>query len=301
MLMKSLCEGCEVNLSDQPPSNQWAALKYRGETFAEVWFKPEGQPFGLRYRIPQQSFQSLGTGQRLTIENLLRAVGIALDEVESCCDETEPTQLINGPDLRRPLSPPPQGATHLNLFVTLKQSPQDAVPGENGLPEIDEGTWQFLEERWNAILGLEASVDSLRMTMEGLRSEMDAAARKPLPLEVKAHAVSADVVQWNRAKSRIRYAVPKVREFIHRSTWATGTAERKKLAELFENHIQTRIPFAQLDQVMQQFEVLLKDRQNLYGQGTSVYQECKSILAECQGALRTVQINSAANARKKKR
>src|SRR5437588_5602688 len=72
-----------VNFSEQPPSKQWAALKYRGETIAEVWFKPEGQPFSLTFRIPQSSFHIPGVGQRLTTENLLKAVGIAPDEVES--------------------------------------------------------------------------------------------------------------------------------------------------------------------------------------------------------------------------
>ena len=53
---------CGVNFSEQPPSKQWAALKYRGEKFAEVWFKPEGQPLALTFRIPQASFQIPGMG-----------------------------------------------------------------------------------------------------------------------------------------------------------------------------------------------------------------------------------------------
>src|ERR1700733_6748959 len=74
---------CGVNFSEQPPSKQWAALKYRGEKFAEVWFKPEGEPFDLTFRIPQRSFQIPGMDQELTTENLLKAVGVATEEVES--------------------------------------------------------------------------------------------------------------------------------------------------------------------------------------------------------------------------
>ncbi len=96
------------------------------------------------------------------------------------------------------------------------------------------------------ILGLEASLDHLRMSMEGLRSEMEGSTRKTLPLDVKANAISVDVVQWDKAKNRIRFAVPKVNEFIHRAVWVTGTPEKKKLAELFENHVQPRIPFLEL-------------------------------------------------------
>ena len=61
-----------MNFSERPPSTQWAALKYRGEKFAEVWFKPEGEPFALTFRIPQRSFQIPGLGTALRAEVLQR-------------------------------------------------------------------------------------------------------------------------------------------------------------------------------------------------------------------------------------
>lgn len=291
-----------MNFAERPPSTQWAALMYRGKSFAEVWFKPEGNPFALTFRIPLSSFDIPGMDQRLTFENLLKAVGIAVEEVESWRDEGESHSDMNGSssELKHPLSPPTQDVTYLTLHVSLKPPPQTVAPNESGVPDIQEATWQFLEDRWNDILGLEASVDSSRISMEGLRSEMEAESRKMLPVDVKVDALSSDVVQWNKAKSRIRYAVPKLREAIHRSTWATATPERKKFAELFENHIKPRIPFPQLDEVLMQFEGLLKDRQTLYAQGMSVYQECKNICTDCQNVLRTLQSNAVANASRKK-
>jgi hypothetical protein len=290
-----------VNFSEQPPSKQWAALKYRGEKFAEVWFKPEGEPFALTFRVPRSGFQLPGAGQWLAIENLLKAVGIATGEVESWHGEGASHSGTDVPDsdLKHPLPPPPQGAPHLSLYVRLKP-PQPIPPTESGGPEIHEAKWQYLESRWNAILGLEASVDNLRVSMEGLRIELEASSRKALPVEAKLHALSADVVQWNKAKSRIHYALPKMREFTHRATWATGTPERKKLTELFEKYIQPRVPFPQIDEVIVQFESLLKDRQTLSAQGMAVYQECKGISAEFQSTLRTLQSNAAANAARKK-
>lgn len=59
-----------MNFSERPPSTRWAALKYDGERFAEVWFKPDGEPNGLTLRIPQESFTIAGAGPRLTAENL---------------------------------------------------------------------------------------------------------------------------------------------------------------------------------------------------------------------------------------
>jgi hypothetical protein len=290
-----------VSFFEQLPSKQWAALKYRGERIAEVWFKPEGEPFALTFRIPQKSFQIPDVGQGLTTESLLRSVAIATEEVESWRhgDVSHPGMGGSNPELRRPLPPPPQDVTHLNVYVSLKPPPQVVAPKESGEPEIPSEKWQELEARWNAILGLEATIETLRLRMEGLRAEMEASSKERLTTDEKVHALNADVVQWNKAKSRAHYALPKVTEFIHRATWALGTPERKQLGELFKNHNQPHVPFPQMDKVPEQLEYLLKDRQVLSTQGATVCQECQSISAEIQGALRTLRSNAAANARNK--
>ena len=289
-----------MNFAERPPSTQWADLKYRGEKFAEVWFKPEGQPLALAFRIPQGSFQIPGMGDLLTTENLLKAVGIATEEVESCRQEGASPSGADGSrsELGHPLPPAPPDIAHLNLYVRLKPPPQAVAPDESREPEIPEAKWQDLEARWKAVLELEASMDTLRISMEGLRAELEASLGRMLTPDEKVHALNADVAQWNKAKSRVHYALPKVREFIHRSTWAAGAPERKKLEELFKSHIRPRIPFPQVDKVAEQLEDLLKDRQVLSAHGVSVYQECKSVAADVQGALRTLQSNAAANATK---
>jgi hypothetical protein len=291
-----------VNFSERPASEQWAALKYRGEPFAEVWFKPEGEPFALTFRIPRESFQLPGMGRQLTPENLLNAVGVAAGEVESWRHEGAPHPDTGGSEseLGRPLPPPPQDVTHLNLHVRLKPPPRVVAPDARRQPEVPEAKWQELEARWNAVLGLEASIDTLRISMEALRAEMEASWRRALTSEEKVHALNADVAQWNKAKSRLPHALPKAREFIHRSTWAAGAPERKKLEELYKDHIRTRIPFPEMDQAARQLDCLLKDRQALSAHGASAYQECKSVSAEVQRVLQALQGNAAANAAKKR-
>jgi hypothetical protein len=276
-------------------------LKYRGETIAEVWFKPEGGPFALTFRIPTTSFPIPGVGQRLTVENLLKSVGIAADEVESWRhgDISHSGTDGPGPELGRPLPPPPQDVPHLTIHVRLKPPAQAVAPEDSREPVIPAERWQDLEARWNAILGLEASIDSLRMRMEGLLTEMETASRKTLTMDEKVHALNADVAQWHKAKTRVHYSLPKVREFIHRATWATGTPERKKLEEIFKNHIQPQVPFPEMDKLPEQLEYLLKDRQVLSAQGVTVLQECQTIAADIQGSLRTLLNNAAANARNK--
>ena len=53
-------------------------------------------------------------------------------------------------------------------------------------------------------------------------------------------------------------------------------------------------------EVLQALEFLRKDRQVLSAQGATVYQECKSIAADVQGALRRLQSGAAARASQKK-
>ena len=82
--------------------------------------------------------------------------------------------------------------------------------------------WQALEACWRAILGLEASIDALRLGMGGLGSEMESAFKRSMTVEEKVNALQSDIAQWNKGKSRIHYALPKLREFIHRATWASA-------------------------------------------------------------------------------
>jgi hypothetical protein len=291
-----------VSFSERPPSNQWAALNYKGETLAEVWFKPEGEPFALTFRIPQKSFQIPDLGQRLTTGSLLKAVAIPTEEVESCRhgDVSYSGRDGSDSDLGRPLLAPPPANSHLSIYVRLKPPAPAVAPKECCNPEISPEKWQDLEARWKTILGVEATIDSLRQRMEGLRAELEASFKRTLTTEEKVNALNSDVAQWNKAKNRIHHSLPKAKEFIHRATWALGTPERKKLDEIFEKQIGPRIPFPEIDKVPEQLDVLLKDRQILSAHGVTVYQECKGVSTEIQGALRTLQSNAATKAHKKR-
>jgi hypothetical protein len=291
-----------VNFAEQLPSKQWAALTLRGERIAEVWFKPEGEPLALVFRIPRSSFQIPGIGQRLTTENLLKAVAIATDEVESCRHGDASHSAPEGPDLEltNPLPQPLDDVTYLEVHVRLKPPPQAVADDVSGEPDVAPAEWHDLEARWKAVLALEGTVDLLRKNMEGLRAELEASMRRMLPADEKVYALAADVAQWTKAKSRAHYALPKASEFIHRATWAAGTPERKRLGELFKNPIGTQTSLPPADEVLQELEYLRKDRQVLAGQGVTVYQECKTISADVQAALRRLQSNAATRASTKK-
>jgi hypothetical protein len=307
-----------MRFAEQPPSKQWAALKYKGEKLAEVWFKPNGAPFALRFRIPEQTFQVPGTGPRLTTENLLKSVGIAAEEVDSwrLGELADSSMSCSMPELNAPLPPPPPNTTHLTIYVSLKPPPSVVAASESSEPEVSsanskdlEGNeteipspqWQDLETRWNTLLGLEASIETLRLTLEAVRVELEALCRKTLTPEERLYARRDDVTRWDREKRRVYFVVPKLKEFVHRATWAAGVPERKELDELFKNSTEPDLPRPQMIHVRDQLGALLKYRQILSAQGVTVHQECRSIAANIQESLRTLQSNAAANQARKKR
>jgi hypothetical protein len=291
-----------VNFADRPPSKQWAALKYRGDKFSEVWFKPEGEPFGLTFRIPQENFQIPSMGKQLTLENLLKAVAIGPEEVESWRLGDIAHSSLNGsnPDFKKPLPLPLQDIPHLEIYVRLKPQPEAVAPDESGEPEIPLAMWHELEARWKAILGLEAALETVRISVEGLLGELENSLKKNLTMEEKTYALRSDVAQWERAKIRGQFALPKIKDFIHRSIWAMGSPERKRLEEIYKDHIQPQIPFPRMEEVLKQLEELRKDRQILAALGKAVSQDSRGIAGDVQAAMRTLQNNAVANAKKKK-
>jgi len=286
-----------VNYSQRPPSTRWAALTFKGEILAEVWFKPEEEPSGLVFRIPRDSFQRPGVGHRLSAESLLKAVAVPTDQVESW-DHGDASG--SSPSLTDPLPEPPPDAAHLEVHVLLKPPPQAVAPEATADSLLAPGEWQELEALWKAVLVIEAAVEAARKSVEGVRMEVETAARRTLTAEEKVHALAGDIAQWNQAKSRAHYALPKASDFIHRATWAATAAERKKLGEIFEAPEGARPPHPPADQLVRELENLRKSRQVLSAQGTTVYQECRAISADVQGALRRLQSNAAARAAKKK-
>jgi hypothetical protein len=165
--------------------------------------------------------------------------------------------------------------------------------------EAASAQWQDFEARWNAILALEGSIDTLRLTIESARVELENAWNKSLTPEEKLNALRADIAQLQKAKNRVHFTLPKVREFIHRATWAMGVPERKALQELFENP-DGAAAIPEPHKLSEQLEILLKNRQVLAAQGAAIHQECKNVSMDIQGALRTLQNNAAANGQRKR-
>jgi hypothetical protein len=276
-----------VEFAEQGPSDDWAPLDHLLEDIADAWFRPGDQGPTFLFRVPRDRIPPAAAGEPLTIERLMVAAAISKDEVESW--RLEGTSVS---EMGEPLPAPPPGETHLTVVVRMKPP---APPGE-----VSPETWQDLDALWKSIQVLESTIDSLRLSMDGLRIEMEAAFKKSLTVEEKVHALQADVAQWNRAKNLGRYAVPKVREFIHRATWAAATPERKRITDLIENHLKPRVPLPRMDEVRDQLGHFQKDRQVLLAQGNAVNQEGRGILAEIQRHLAALQRNAADRARQKR-
>jgi hypothetical protein len=298
-----------VGFWEQPPAKQGVALKYRGERFAEVAFNPDDGRFLLTFRIPRESFAIPGLDRQLTIGALLKAVGLATAEVESWCLGDQGHDAMNGssPEFQTVLALPPQGVVHLDIELLLKppaQAPAETainlVETQSSPSEVPAGMWEDLQARWRTILGLETSIETLRLSMESLRVEIEGSLKKSLTMEEKLNALRADLTHWTKEKKRALDCLPKVKDFLHRSVWAAGTPERKRLEALYEDHLEPRVPFPRMGEVLKELEALQKARQVLAAHGQTVYLESKAIVTGVHNALRTLQTNATANGQRKR-
>lgn len=288
-----------MNFSEQAPSTQWASLSFRGEAFAEVWFKPASMPNGLTFRIPQATFHHSAISQHLTIGNLLKAIGLDAEAVQSWRTANEAQIEIANyhVELLQLLPPLPKNTPQLYLHVLMKQKVSKEETTVSSDPKKVLIKWQELQARWNNILGLEVTIDTLRQRMESLRGEIESESARHMSTDEKINAMNADVAQWNKAKSRSRYVLPRIKEYIHRATWVLGTPERKNLEEIFNKDAECPGNLAELDRELQ---ILLKDRQILAAQGTSCHHEGRSSCDEIRNTHQTMHRNAAANAVKKR-
>src|SRR5205814_10121241 len=76
-------------------------------------------------------------------------------------------------------------------------SPEQEVPPEK---------WQALEALWRAVLGLVASIDTLRLSMDGLLSEVHAALREAVTVVDKGDGLHSDVAKLHKAHAPVHYA-----------------------------------------------------------------------------------------------
>lgn len=288
-----------MNFPSQVPSTQWATLSFRGEAFAEVWFKPASMPNGLTFRIPQATFHHPAISPHLTLGNLLKAIGLDADAVQSwrTADETENEIANYHAELFLPLPPLPTNTPQLYLQVLIKQPVSTEETPASSDPTQALIKWQELQARWNTILGMEVTIDTLRQRMESLRGEIESESARAMSTDEKINAMNADVAQWNKAKSRARYVLPRIKEYIHRATWVLGTPERKNLDEIFRKDAECPVNLAELDRELQ---ILLKDRQILAAQGTTCHHEGRSSCDEIKNSHQTMHRNAAANAVKKR-
>jgi len=268
----------------EPDVPESVFLQHRGEEVAEAWGEREGEAVTLAFRVARDRWESDAAGTRVTIDLLLKLSHVSDDEVESW-------RVEGGIDA-------PPDATHLTVRVRLKPPTAEAAAGE--AQDLPPEKWQALDVIWKTILGLEASIEAARLSLDGLRAEMETAFRKTLAVEEKLNALQSDVAQWEKAKNRVHYALPKVKEFIHRATFALAAAERKALDDVYRNHIEPRVPLPDADRVRAQLEHFQKSRQVLFAQGNSVAQECRGVLGEISRALSTLQRNAADRARQKR-
>ncbi len=143
----------------------------------------------------------------------------------------------------------------------------EQVPRESGGQEIPPEKWQALEVLWKTILGLEASIDSSRLSMDGLRGEMEAAFKKALTVEEKLNACKPTWPSGTRPRAASITPSRKC-EFIHRAHLVSGCSRTEEARGDLQEPRRAADPLPGLDQVREQLEHLQKDRQVLLRRAT---------------------------------
>ena len=146
-------------------------------------------------------------------------------------------------------------------------------------------TWDQLEARWNAVLGLETTIDTFRTRLNGISGEMEVSLRRVLTTEEKPQASAADLSQWTTAKSRVNLILPKARHFIQRAAWTKGTSERQRLDAFFKNADGLSTPVREMDQVLEELELLLENLKLSDSAGLVGIQRMQIGLGRCSGSL----------------
>jgi hypothetical protein len=165
---------------------------------------------------------------------------------------------------------------------------------------VAEASWQELEVHWKAILAIEANIETVRRNTANLVNELEGLLQATLSIEERTDATRMDITNWERARKRIPFSLPKLNDFVHRAVWAATAPERKQLETLYKEHIEPQIPFANVASVLNDLEALQKARQTLLAVGHAAHQDGRAIATEAQGALQTLKSNAATNARKRR-
>lgn len=255
----------------RPASIVWEPLRLRGDgaLIGWVWYFPPTAPQTVQIHLPLETVAHGGT--RLTIQNLLEALALPVEELQGWEIGGTVYTLDVGADalLTQPL-PVVTGSplvVHLRLRASAGMAvagcaaaaPWSAEPsrGEaaalSGVPVMQ--VLEALEADWLAIVQIERNLEAIRKQFASMQGRLQALNRDLSPEEFRA-ADNQDRKDWLDARRWLRTAADQLSRYSREYDIGavSDAGGRLRFEELYRNHIRPRRPCAGLSRIQLEFE-----------------------------------------------
>lgn len=273
-------------LIQRAPSLNWEPipLDQSGHYLAWAWFRPATLPNGLMIVLPGAVFVEPRIAATLTIRQLVAATGLAVTQIQYWSVNGVNFDAAGGTSpMLDQLFPPPPPEGQLQLSVWMEM-PQQAGWYEAPMPMAvsagpvanqtvmqvvaasphDEQLFAAIDSCWNAIRQLESKVGTVRKQLDQAMSRLNSLNRDLTP-EERRGADNKDAKDWQDARRWLRDSLATLSRFVKEIDMGTtsGAGQRHHFEDIHRQYVAPRIPFAGLEQTVQEFEAHAKILQNV--------------------------------------
>lgn len=306
-------------LNQRNPSAAWEPfpLDPSGNAILWVWFRPGTAPDGIVFSIPAALFQQVPISSRLTIRQLIAAVGIE-SPIAYFVVGGQTFDAAGGvsPMLDSPLAPSANGG---NLEVTVMTVPMLPMgwpamthPGPDfGVSQpaaaayapsgsgTDAQLLDAIDSAWNGVVQLEVRVSSIRKELSGALGRINSLNRD-LGSHERLACDSKDISEWSDARRWLRDSQSVLQRSLKEIDLGTtsGAGKRNRFEEIYQNHVVPRIPFPGLMQAVNEMESYRKILQGVVASSQAALTKAGRD-AESRANSVLQRINAKVRARKK--
>lgn len=320
-----------MSFAVRPPSQTWEAVPVAEPPghFVWAWFRPANLPHGVVLRVPDEVLRDESLRGKLTIRGLLQAAGVDPARVSLWYLYGVPYETHGGtaPALDEAIAAPPAGADP-SIVVCVDPRPAESAPQPTGstpqpaagfpAPQVPAAgaahpaisapgapaaaaadaaaIFEAIELDWHACLRNESQLMNLRKQLAAMLGRLNTLNRDLTPDE-RIYAARADKSDWLIARRWLRNVATRVSKAIkEHDIGETSTAGRRQwLADVYDQFIAPRRPFADLAQAQREFESHRKMLQSLLVSMNTVYtaaaqdgeQRAQQVLGRMSASVRT--------------
>lgn len=274
-----------------------------------------GLPYGLMFVIPPTVFAFPSVAASLSVRFLVAAAGITEERIQywSLYGMSYDAAGGTSPLLDQLLTAPPGGNLEISVWIehvasafnmptaapafqgtgTGSGSSQGAPATGASLQLLDA-----IETTWQAILSMELRISSIRKELSSNISRIGSLNRD-LNSDERRCCDSKDIQAWTEARRWLRDALSTLSRSVKEIDVGTtsGAGQRHKFEEIYREYVVPRIPFAGLQQAVNEFEihqkrvqtVLASAQANIAKAGRDAEQRANAVLSRIATKMRSTR------------